>query len=320
MKRKAFLLFILISALLVSCAGAEIGTQKRPPLRVEYTQWWGDYTLLIAQKQGLFQKYNVDVELVYYEDFNKSLPEFAAGYLDVGLFAIGDVLNISAFTPVKVVAVYDIGGTNDVVAAPEIRTVLDLNNKTIGVPMGTPYELYILEMLREAGVRSSNVKFVNVPPDKVLDALPTKIQAGYVWEPYTSEAIKKGYHLLSSSGNISGLFPDVITFRKSVVDDRPEDVRAFLQAWFEAVEFRNNNPDRANQIIADSLNLPLSQINGNARILNLEENKAIFSKTPPQGLRSILETAKLNAEFLLRIGTLNSLPDYNSILTDEFLE
>ncbi len=320
MKLKAIMLLLLISALLVSCSGLQAAPVKRAPLRVEFTQWWGDYTLIIAQQKGFFEKNNVEVELVYYPVFNDALPEITAGYLDGGLVSIGDALNISSFAPIKVVAVYDAGGTNDVVAAPAIRSILDLKGKSIGVPLGSPYELYILEMLRNGGVRSTDVKLVNITPDQVPDAIPSQIQAGYVWSPYTEQAIAKGNHILSSSGYISGLFPDVIVFHNKVIEERPEDIRAFLTAWFEAVDFRQNNPDEANQIISEYLNIPLSQVKGNARILNLQQNIDIFGNTPPAGLPSIQQTAQTNAEFLLRIGTMSKLPDYKNLLTDEFLK
>ncbi len=320
MKIKAILLSLVIITLASSCSAQQSGLQNAP-LRIEYTQWWGDYTLIVAQEAGFFEKHNVQVEPVYYDVFSKAPPELAAGYVDAGLFAIGDVINLSPYAPLKVVAIYDLGGTNDLVATRPIKSVADLRDKPIGVTLGTPYELYVLEMLKAAGMQSSDVRMINVDPEDVPAALGNNIQAGYVWEPYKTQALAiDGNHILASSEQISGLFPDVIVFRESVLQERPEDVKAFLRAWFEAVEYRNENPGKANEMIARVLKLPISEVSGNARILTLEESLALLSNTPPQGMRPLLDTAKLNAEFLLRIGTISSLPDYEAIFTNEFLK
>jgi NitT/TauT family transport system substrate-binding protein len=320
MRKKSTLIILIISMLLTACGIQQADETAGKPLRIQFSNWWGDYTLIVAQQAGIFEKHNVAVEPVFYETFSDAPPELAAGYADAGLFAIGDVINVSPHAPLRVVAVYDAGGTNDVVAIPQIQTVSDLRGKTIGVSLGTPYELYILEMLKNAGLKASDVNLVNVVPENVPAAMGTTIQAGYVWEPYKSQALSAGNKILSSSQTITGLFPDVIVFREKTLQERPEDVKAFLAAWFEAVEFRSTHAQEANQMVADYLDIPLAQVTGDARILTLEENLALFSETPPAGMKSILETTKINAEFLLDIGTISKLPDYEFILTDQFLK
>jgi len=307
--------------LLASCSlFPEQGTEENEPLAVEFTAWWGDYTLIIAQEMGLFEKYGVEVQPVYYETFSRALPDLAAGQIDGGLFAIGDAINVARHTDLMVVAVYDSGGFNTVVSVPEIGQVRDLAGKRVGVQVGTSYELLIREMLASVNLKMSDVTLVNIDPEAVPSSLGKTIDAGFVYEPYTTEAIASGNNLLLKSSEFIGLYPDVIVFRGTVVKERGEDIRAFLKAWFEAVEFRSQNPAQARQMIADYFGTSIDNIlpDEALKILTLEDNYEIF-KTEAGTMRSIYQTARLNADFLVRMGVLSTQPELETLLSPAYL-
>jgi NitT/TauT family transport system substrate-binding protein len=313
------LLFLLLAAsLLAACSS--VAETKHPPLRVEYSLWWGDYSILIAQEKGFFSKYGVEVEPVYYDVYTKALSDLASSQIDGGLLAIGDALNVTSHTSMTAVAVYDNGGVSKIIASPAIKSVADLKGQRIGVNLGTPYELMVIEMLKTANLVPSDVHLVNIDAEFVPNGLKTgDLQAGFTWEPFTSTALSQGNHILFTSDQVAGLFPDVITFRTEVVKQRPEDIKNFLKAWFEAVDYRVNNPDESNQIIARVLNIPVADVPGDAKILSLDQNYDIFSESPSGNFRSIYETAQENADFLIRIGSLTSTPDLRQLLDSSYL-
>ncbi len=310
-----------IFTLLASCSlspGQDI--EEKEPLVVEFTAWWGDYTLIIAQEKGLFEKHGVKVEPVYYESFSLALPDLAAGQVDGGLFAIGDALNVARHADLRVVAIYDNGSFNTVVSVPEVGLVKDLVGKRVGVQVGTSYELLISEMLASAGLKMSDVILVNIDPEDVPSSLGKTIDAGFIYEPYTSVAVARGNNLLLRTTEFIGLYPDVIVFRNSVVRERGDDIRAFLKAWFEAVEFRRQYPDEARQIIADYFNTTIDEISpdNTLEILGLEDNYEMF-KPEANSNRSIYRTARLNADFLIRMGVLSAQPDIETLLSPAYL-
>jgi NitT/TauT family transport system substrate-binding protein len=306
-----FMLYFCILSLLASCSGFAAPTAPPAPLRVEFSSWWGDYTLIIAQEQGFFEKYGVDVELVYYEVYYNSLPDLAAGQLDGGLYSLGDALNISHHTGIKTLAVYDDGGPNAVVVTPEIRRVSDLKGKRLGVPLGSAYELFITQMLETGGLSISDVTLFDYDPAEVPAALGDSLDAGFTWEPYTTEAISGGNLVLFTSSPANLLFPDVIAFRSDVAESRPEDMRAFLKAWFDAVEFREQNPQAARQIIANYFGVPVRKIEASSSVnlLDLDDNLSLYT-TETDAVPAIHKVAELNTDFLVRIGTLTDYPDY----------
>lgn len=318
---RRILLFLLTSILLTSCGAFQPAPVSRP-LRVEFTQWWGDYTLIVAKEKGFFAKYGVDVEPVYYPTFSESLPDLAAGDIDMGLFALGDALNVSRHADLKIVAVYDNSGLNAVLVAPNIRSIADLRGKSIGVQLGTIYELFVLEMLRVGGLSAADVNLINVEPEDIPNRIGQDIAAGFAYEPYISESMARGFRVIFSSKTVSSLNPDVIVMRSEIAQQRPEDVRAFLRAWFEAVAYRQANELESRQIVADYMGWNLEDVAPDPQIqlLTVEDNRVFFDLVPTGTYRPLRETAQSNGQFLIRIGTLTKLPNFDTFLDPSFLE
>jgi NitT/TauT family transport system substrate-binding protein len=314
-----FFTVICLVAILASCASFQPAEKELPPLRVEYTYWWGDFTILVAQELGLFEKYNVDVEPVYYDVFSEALPALATGAVDGGLFAPDDVLSTNDSSPVKVVAVYDDGGTNYVIGAPEIKSPADLKGKLVGVNIGTFGELFIARTLAEAGLTTRDVTLIDTAVENVPAQLGNTIDAGYAWDPFASDAISNGANLLYKSGSQNSITPDLIVFRSDVAGQRPDDIRAFLKAWFEAVEYRLTNPEEANQIIAREMGIAPEELSEDAQLFTSDVNKQLFSGEAMAGRIGPAEVLTENADFLIRLGTLSKKPILSEILDPSYL-
>jgi NitT/TauT family transport system substrate-binding protein len=313
---------VLIAVLLGACSGAQGSStdslSSKPPLRFEYTQWWPDYTVVVAKEKGFFEKHGVNVEPIYYENFPQALADLPAQKIDGGLLALGDALVVSQSSNLKIVAVYDDGGYNAVVALPEIQSVADLKGKRVGVLIGTSYELFVRHMLQSAGLSPTDVTLVNIDPSEIATHLANgDIAAGYTWDPSLTE----GYPIIYQKADAPGLFPDVIVFREDVINERPDDIRAFLRAWFEAVEYRKQNPEETREIVAKYTGLPLDQIyiDNEIHIMSLDDNLAIFAGENTEGI-SLLEAAQINAEFQAQAGFMSIIPNLTVFLDGSFLK
>lgn len=321
MKKNLPIKFLLVSIALntlAACAALQPTETPAPPLRVEFTQWWGDYTLLVAKEKGFFERHGVQVEPVYYDIFSDTYPDLAAGQIDAGLIAIGDSINIDRTSPVKVVAVHDNGGDDAIVARPEIISIENLRGGTIGTQIGSQYELTVTQMLKSAGMNAGEVNLASIYPEDGIAALESnQAQAVYIWEPYLSEAVSKGYRILYPPEQ-QHLFPDLIVFRKSVIDQRPEDVRAFLRAWFDAVNYRLENPEETRSIAAKYLGVSINEVqpDDNLKILTLDDNKAIFDL---QSENSIYAITKITSDYLISIGTITRVIDPLELLDPDYL-
>jgi NitT/TauT family transport system substrate-binding protein len=227
----------------------------------------------------------------------------ASGQIDVALIAVGDTININRSSPMKVVAVLDDGGDDGVVVSPEINSIEDLRGKTIGMQAGSQYEMTVVNMLQSANMSVGDVTIVAIDPENTLTALESgRVQAVDTWEPYLSDALSKGYKTIYPQEQLH-LFPDLIVFRKSIVDERPEDVRAFLKAWFQAVEYRQQHEGKTRDIAAKYLGISAEDIqpDNNLRLYTLDDNKKLFNI---QKANSIYSITKITSDYLISIGVM----------------
>lgn len=311
--------FLIAALILPGCAAVAAPQENHSPLRVEWTNWEGDYTILIAKEKGFFEKNGVEVEPVFYETFTNALTDITVNRIDAGLFAINDLISASRLGDVTAVAVYDSGGSSTVVARSEIRTVLDLRGKRIGVTMNSYNEMFVRQMLLETGVSVKDVTLVDVPPEDIPDRLSDDLDAGYVWAPYDDVAVKNGHKVLFSSESFASLSPDVIVFRDEILEERPEDVRAFLKAWFEAAEYRLAHPEECNLIIAEKTNQTIEDValSGSVQIYVQQDNLALFDKA---AANTIYHIADVNMQFLVNQGQVTTAPKIDEILDPSFLQ
>ena len=311
-----------IALLLASCGALQHAVVQRTPLRIAYSSRWGDGTMVIADKKGFFSKHGVEIEPVYYPISNDELADLAAADIDGGLMAIGDAVNVANRSQIKVVAVADDGGGSTIIASPQIATLSDLKGKRIGVQLGTWHELIVSEMLASAGLSASDVILSNLHPEEVPTALGSQVDAAYTWEPFTSIALTKDNRVLFESKELIGAFPNVIVFRQPVAQERSEEIRAFLQAWFEAADFRQKNPDEAARIISTHFGTSGENPGANIsiRILNRADNYIYFQDSGSGNQPSLSAVTQTNAEYLLRIGVLTQLPDVKKLLDPSYLQ
>ena len=315
---RIFSIFILIALLLSACGSAPV--EEHPPLKVGWSLWPGWYPLVIAQERDLFEKHNVEVEFVFYPTYSAALPEFASGKVDGTLLVIGDVIPLVKNNNAKIVMVTDNSDGADVImAGPEITSPADLRGKTIGVTLGTFGEVLAREMLTANNLSVGDVTLVQIGPEAVPGELGIDIEAGHTYEPYSSEAEQRGYHPIFSSSETPGLIADVLVFKKEILDERQEDVKAFIAAWFEALEWWQNNQAEGDALIAAATGQNLEDISTEGlRLFNQADNLAAFQQGTDT--RSIYYTSQQYVAFYQTIGVLSSLPDLNQLLDPAFLQ
>jgi len=311
----------LVLCLLVACSGSA-STPAPEPLKVEWTMWQGDYSLLIANEMGFFEKRGVDVELVHYDSATQAIPDLAGAKLDGGLFTMGEVLLAANLNDIKGVMVSDNGGIYSIVASSDIRSIRELRGKRIGFNLHTSSEMFVSYMLKSAKMDLSYVEYVELAPEQVPQSIPEQIDAGLVWEPYTSQSLQQGEHVIYQSTNYSTLIPKLIVFRTIVVEQRPEDIRAFIRAWDDAVSYRISHPQESLDIISKATGLPPSDLNltSNITIYTIADNTKLFANNPGADASSIYFIAGLNRDFLINAGYITNPPDIDNLLDPSFLK
>jgi NitT/TauT family transport system substrate-binding protein len=317
------LITTIIGLLLISCSGAAQGqSDTSSPITFAWTFRGGDYTLLIAQELGLFANHGIEVEPVLYNTTSRAIPDIAGAKLDGGLLNIGELILGTSVVDIKGVMVSDSGPVYSVVSSPDISSVTELNEKRVGVNLHTSSGMFVSYMLEKAMLTSRQVQLIEMSPEEVVQGIPDLIDAGLVWEPYTTQALQRGDNLLFRSDIYSTLIPSLIVFRTTIIERRPDDIRAFLQAWDEAVEYRIAHPQEALELISQATGISTNElkIDEGETLFNIEDNLNIFSDTSGTDAASIYHIAEINLNYIISLGDITRPPDLTTMLDPSFLE
>lgn len=318
---RLFFTTALVSALLAACTGtANPTTEEKKPLRFGWSLYSGWYPLVLAQELGLFEKNNVDVEIVLNNTLKETTAQLASGLVDGGTLVLGDALLEDVGNSATVVMITDNSlGADQVVASREIMETQDIRGKRIGLSQGKFGEIFVREMLKKYNVSIDEVQLVEVPPELIAKSIPGDIDLGHTYEPYTSQALARGNGIFFTSTETPGLIVDVIAFNNSFIQQHPENVRNFINAWFEAVEYWQANPEQGNAIIAEATGQNINDVNF-AGIKLFDRSANLLAFQPGADRTSVLYTAQLELEFLISAGLVTKALNIEPIFDPSYLQ
>lgn len=312
-------ILLLLVIFLWGCTPEPPPEAGKSEIRIGWSLWPGWYPMAIAIDQGLFVKHGVRVKPVLYTAYTSTFSDYAAGVLDGCFGGLYELLKIN--TPgMKVVLVTDTSdGAEGLVALPSIFTPGDLAGKRIGTQGGlTGSEFVVTTMLRRHGLTRADVTFVHVEPEAVLEQMPDKIQAGFTWDPFLTRAVDDGYRILFTTADTPGMVPDVVAFQGRLTQERPEDIRSFLRAWFEAVEFWHDHPQEAATSIARVTGLKPEDITlQGCRLFSLADNHTAFQRSA--GPTTLYHVGEQQVAFITGMGDAIAEPDLAMALDGSFL-
>ena len=317
--RRRFWLLALLATLwaIAIMACDRLPQSNSPPLRVAFNLWPGYFPMVLAQERGYFAEQGVEVELSLVG--GTIMSDFREGRYDGLAMTIGNAITTAPEQPIQIVmALDDSMGADAVVASPEIEAIADLQGQSVGATLGGFGELFLEQMLDSVGLSREEVTFVESDPSEVPEELGDRlIQAGHTWEPHVSRAVEQGNRILFTSAETPGLITDVVFFNESVISDRPDDVRAFVRACFQAIETWQEDISGGTALIADALDLEADDISlDGIRLLTLADNQQRFD---PRDESSLYQNAQLYTDFFLRTDTIMAPVDLDRLIDDAFL-
>lgn len=318
-------LFVVISLTLFACTETETPPQEAVEpslLRVGWANWPGYYPLIIGIEKGFFAEQGLTIEVVSGED--QSLSNFLAKKLDASLDTIGEAMELEQEQTgsARLVMPVDYSDGGDVfLAVPEINSPADLKGQTIGL-LNSPFSLVFANaMLKKNNLTLQTVNWTSIAMSDALSLLSTgKVQAIHVYEPTLSQGIEQGYQVIYSSEETPGLIIDVFIVRAEIVEERPDDVKAFVDGWFATVDWWEAHPDEGNAIMAEYLKKPVDEISTDGvAILNREVASRLFDRNADD-VTSLYETAELYKDVMTKLGVLTSEPNLDVLIDPSFIE
>jgi len=276
----------LLAATFTMAASAE-------PVHIAVPTWVGFGPLYVARDMDFFAKHGVDVVLTASDDAKQHYPLLLAGKYEMVAGAVGtSVLYIKNADDVQYVTVLDdSNGGDGVLARNDVTTLAGLKGKSIAVNISALPEFYLNVLLRQAGLTEGDVFVVDMAPAAAGRAFMRKeVEVAVTWEPFLSEAKRTDFgHLLTDSTGVPGLLADALVVRRQFVRDHPEQVKAVVAGWNDAVAFVGTHPAEAAEIMARNFGGWLKNLSAIAeaiqtvRYYGTEDSRVMFGTAAQPG-------------------------------------
>jgi NitT/TauT family transport system substrate-binding protein len=265
----------------------------------------------VAKDQNFFAKHDLDVELKALRGGSVIVPGLVVGEIQIGtlappvfLQAVDGGIELAALTGLSVLTR---GMKSAAVVARtgvEIKSPQDLVGKRTGVSgIGSISEVLYREWLREQGVDSKKITFVEVPFPGMRDLLRSgRVDVIIIPDPLLSQVVSAGIGYVVSYffGELpEGAMQMINASTRAWAEKNPGVVTAYQRAISEANAFIAANPDAAKDIIAKYLNLPEAVVRSSelprfVTTLDLAQMQWWIDVLSRQGmLRTKLDPAKL---------------------------
>lgn len=210
-----------------------------PPLRIGINSWPGYEFLHLAKAKGLYEQEGVEVEIVEFSSLLDARRAFERGQIDgLGTTAVDVVLSLGqTLSSPRIVQVIDYSeGGDKLLVDNSIAGIGDLRGKRVGLEAGTVGTYVLARALSSQAMSLSDI--VPVPSDQIsmLAAFRKgQLDAVVTYPPFSQKHLSGGEAKEAfSSSAIPHEIVDVIAFDRAIVDERPEQVRAVLRAFWKA--------------------------------------------------------------------------------------
>ncbi len=255
-------LTLLLALALGACAPAAPQTTT---LRIGVLPILEALPMYVAQDQGYFAQEGLQVEFVPAASAAERDQLMQAGQID-GM--INDLVSTLLYNQqqvqIVIVRFARVASAQDPAyrilasAGSGITGVDGLRGVPIGVSEGTVIEYVTDRLLQAEGLAADEIEIVAVPkiPDRMALLESGELQAATLPDPLSSLALQAGATLILDDTAHPEFGTSVLSFRKPIVEQSPEAVRAFLRALEKATAEVNANPGRWGTLLTENKLVP----------------------------------------------------------------
>lgn len=310
---------ILITLLTLTFAGAQTcPAPSGEPFRIGVLPVLNTLPTFVAEQEGYFEEAGLLTEFVPVESARDRTIALQTGQIDVAnndvitatLQAAGGegvkIVRHDSFAPSERYFAVVTGPDTGLDSAEALISALEADEAQIAISGNTIIEYLATAMLREAGYEPQENDYIEVSaiPVRLEQLAQGTVQAALLPEPLVSFAEFQGGVSVLADTSLD-FVPVSLTVNDSVLEERPGDVCAFLDAYERAVQAINADPEayRDNQVpvpdpVRPSYNVP-----------QLAENRV-----PTQ------EEIQAVQDWMLENGLLDEPVAYGDLVTDQFVD
>lgn len=318
---------IMLVLALAACGKdqASSGTKeekKAEPLKITLPTWTGYGPLFLAKEKGFFEKNGVDVELSIVEGLGERKQALASGKIDGMATALDVQVSMAASKiPVQVVWLLDDShGGDGILVKNDINDVKDLKGKKVAFEVGSTSHMLALTALKQGGLTEKDVEVIQMSAGDAGAAFAAgKVDAAVTWEPWLSKGSKANGKVLLTTKDLPGIIVDTVSFKEDVIKQRPEDVKAFVKAMGEAMDYWREHKDEADEIMAKGLKIDKEEFvatEAGLKFLTKEDNKQLFGTESSKG--SIYQSTENAIKFYKEQKIIKAEPKVEEVINPNF--
>ncbi|MGH3877449.1 MAG: ABC transporter substrate-binding protein [Actinophytocola sp.] len=280
----------------------------------------------VSEAQGLFEENGIDVELKYFESITDGNNAMASGALDANNQTLNDTLAMlsGGAKPQKIVDINNTStGADQIIVRDGITSVTDLKGKKIAVEEGIVDHYWLLLVLEDAGIDPEEVELELMTTDAGAAAFVAgQVDAVVVYPPFTTTALeKKGSKAIATTAEYPNACSDHLVVSEDMTKNRPDDVQALVDTWFDTLAWMNDNKQAASEILAEQVGVEPKDYDGYAAgvsLYTLQQNVDAF--TPGTTAKNLNFQAEDIADFLVEAGLADDRPKTDGLLDDRFVK
>jgi NitT/TauT family transport system substrate-binding protein len=231
----------------------------------------------IAQEEGFYAEQGLEVEIVRMDKAGEFTPALAQGQLDVAadLINVGSLNAIAQGSKIRYVAdkgYFDPNGCTysgwvvrkELLESGVLDDLKNLAGMKIAASTATTIEYFFDTMVKDVGLSSKDVEFINLPPTDRLEALKTgAIDIANVAEPWIVRIKNAGVGDVWRP--VEKEFPNfafsVMMYGPNLLEKNPEAGKRFMVAYLKAVQkYNEGKTDRNVEIISKYTELDPQEI------------------------------------------------------------
>lgn len=307
---------IVIGIILVLVTTGCAGTAESEALRIGVLPILDTLPVFVADQQGAFEEYGVDVEFVSAASAAERDQLLQAGEVD-GI--ITDLVALALYNrdaPQVVAVRYAMTPTPDF---PQFRVMAakgsgitkpgELTDVPIGVSEGTVIEYVTDRMLEAEGLSREKIETLAVPkiPERMALLRSGELEAATLPEPLGSLAMQDGAAVVVDDSQHTETSCSVYAFRQETLNAHPEAVRGFLAAVSKASETINADKARWSSLLTEE-NLVPKPLMGSYKLPDYPGNRTPTERQFADAVDWLQETGRLSGE-----------PRYREVVDGSFL-
>ena len=248
---------LLLSTMLFSAAAIPAFAEEATDVTMAFCTWTGYSPMFIAKELGYFEEAGINMDIQVIEDESTYAALITRG--SVQFLATAQDPNIKMFAngaDSRFVLTMDASvGADGLVTTAEVETLDDLAGKTLALDKSASSYYFFLTALENGSSITEddiNVADMSDTTEAGLAFMGGSVDAAIMWEPELSEALDsvEGAHALVTSADYPETILDSLVVNTSFAEEHPEIVEAVAEAWYKAIDYMNENPDEAYELMS----------------------------------------------------------------------